>query len=119
MKSILKISIITLIVSLVAVSCSKDDAAKVLSCLGEAAVTEIHHNTDSSDPMKVNFEAEYLGDYTVESVKWEFGDGSSGTGTTTSHTYATAGTYEMKVTVNLKEGKKTCSFTKDKSITIN
>ncbi|MGY2130532.1 PKD domain-containing protein, partial [Blastococcus sp. SYSU DS0617] len=38
-------------------------------------------------------------DGTVESYAWDFGDGGRGTGATTSHTYAAAGTYEVTLTV--------------------
>ena len=36
---------------------------------------------------------------------WTFGDGSSGTGATPSHTYATAGTYTVTVTAKDEYGK--------------
>ncbi|MGY1708517.1 PKD domain-containing protein [Geodermatophilus sp. SYSU D00758] len=35
----------------------------------------------------------------VVSHAWDFGDGSSGTGATSSHTYAAAGTYQVRLTV--------------------
>ena len=36
---------------------------------------------------------------------WTFGDGSSGTGATPSHTYATSGTYTVTVTAKDEYGK--------------
>ncbi|RKR72934.1 beta strand repeat-containing protein [Frondihabitans australicus] len=49
--------------------------------------------TGSSDP-----------DGTVASYAWNFGDGSTGTGSTVNHTYASAGTYSVKLTVTDNQG---------------
>ncbi|WP_068920838.1 LamG-like jellyroll fold domain-containing protein [Planobispora rosea] len=38
-------------------------------------------------------------DGTVESYAWEFGDGTTGTGATATHTYPAAGDYTVKITV--------------------
>lgn len=38
--------------------------------------------------------------------QWDFGDGSTGTGRIATHTYATAGTYEVKLTVKDKAGRE-------------
>ncbi|WP_406832167.1 PKD domain-containing protein [Pedococcus sp. KACC 23699] len=38
-------------------------------------------------------------DGTVASYAWDFGDGGTGTGATATHTYATGGTYQVKLTV--------------------
>ncbi|MGY1693261.1 PKD domain-containing protein, partial [Geodermatophilus sp. SYSU D01105] len=40
----------------------------------------------------------------VASYAWEFGDGGTGTGATASHTYAAAGTYQVKLTVTDEKG---------------
>ncbi len=40
----------------------------------------------------------------VTSYAWDFGDGSTGTGATVSHTYATDGTYQIKLTVTDSAG---------------
>jgi PKD repeat protein len=43
-------------------------------------------------------------DGTITGYEWDFGDGSTGTGQTASHTYAEAGTYTVKLTVTDNRG---------------
>ncbi|WP_377644494.1 PKD domain-containing protein [Oryzobacter terrae] len=43
-------------------------------------------------------------DGSVASYAWDFGDGGNGTGATASHTYATAGTYDVTLTVTDDRG---------------
>ncbi|WP_040583528.1 PKD domain-containing protein, partial [Sedimentibacter sp. B4] len=40
---------------------------------------------------------------------WDFGDGGNGTGATASHTYGSAGTYDVKLTVS--DGQATDTVT--------
>ncbi len=52
-------------------------------------------------PMDVTFDASSSSDAdgSIASYVWSFGDGTTGTGVTTSHTYTTAGTFAAKLTV--------------------
>ena len=43
-------------------------------------------------------------DGSISSFAWEFGDGASGTGEIVTHTYSSAGTYEVTLTVTDNEG---------------
>ena len=55
-------------------------------------------------------------DGTIASYAWDFGDRTTGTGATPSHTYATAGTYQVKLTVTDNRGG-TGSLTKPLTVT--
>ena len=54
----------------------------------------------------VNFDASGSHDYdgTISSYAWDFGDGNTDTGVTTSHTYTTTGIYYPKLTVTDNDG---------------
>jgi PKD repeat protein len=56
-------------------------------------------------------------DGTVESRDWDFGDGSSGTGETPSHTYTQAGTYNVTVEATDDGGKSTTSAAQAVTVT--
>lgn len=55
-------------------------------------------------------------DGNIESYAWEFGDGSTGSGETTSHTYNADGTYDVTLTVTDNEG---ATGTKTQSVTVS
>ncbi|WP_426622386.1 PKD domain-containing protein [Microbacterium sp. As-52] len=44
------------------------------------------------------------GSATVAAYRWDFGDGTTGTGKTPSHTYAAPGTYQVKLTITDSQG---------------
>lgn len=55
---------------------------------GAAPLTVTFNGTASADP-----------DGSITSYVWDFGDGASGTGATTSHTYSTTGSFSPRLTV--------------------
>ncbi|WP_276256835.1 PKD domain-containing protein [Halomontanus rarus] len=68
--------------------------------------------TDASPCDQVEFEAVDLTGYgnKVSSLTWEFGDDTTATGWSVSHTYDELGTYPVKLTVTAKNGETTTDF---------
>ena len=68
-------------------------------------------------PCVVDFDASpsHDSDGIIVKYEWSFGDGSSGTGRSTSHTYTTSGTYTIDLKVTDDNGK---TATKSETITI-
>jgi PKD repeat protein len=117
-----KITILFAIVTLfLNFSCSKDDISKGIDCVGESLFMKLKHTADPTNTKKINYEIEYTGSYTLSSVKWTFGDGTTETvnGTTVSHTYTTAGTFTVKAEVTIKKDKESCTSSPTKSVTVN
>ena len=102
-------------------SCSKDDISKGIDCVAESFFVKLKHTTDATNTKKVDFVIDYTGTYTLSSVKWTFGDGTTETitGNTVSHVYSGAGTFTVKADVTIKNGKETCTSSPTKSITVN
>jgi len=65
-------------------------------------------------PLLVDFDATASippTDATITAYDWDFGDGSTGTGAITSHTYATEGTYTAELTVTASNGNTASTTT--------
>jgi PKD repeat protein len=62
--------------------------------------------TTATDQLGVTVDATTSSDLdgTIQSYAWEFGDGATGSGATASHTYASVGTYTVKLTVTDNRG---------------
>lgn len=70
-------------------------------------VASFTRNPSSGEaPLGVSFNASgsYDSDGSITSYVWDFGDGSSGTGVTASHTYSNSGTYTARLIVSDNHG---------------
>ncbi len=101
--------------ALLAISCTVEETKRIFSCLGEAELVSIQSRNDNGD-RSVNFSISYTGDMSVGTVTWVFGDGSTGSGTSTSHTYSEAGSYTVQASVNLSDNDNYCK--PQKSVTV-
>ena len=72
--------------------------------------------TSSESGLKTDVDASSSSDNNgIVNFSWDFGDGSAGSGKTASHTYASAGTYSVTLTVSDAAGN---TATKTKSVTV-
>ncbi|WP_259614120.1 PKD domain-containing protein [Microbacterium paraoxydans] len=69
--------------------------------VGTGSATPAAAFTATTDGLDATFESTSVppGDNTISGYRWDFGDGSTGTGKTPKHTYAKPGTYQVKLTV--------------------
>jgi serine protease len=74
--------------------------------------------TSEVDPLTISFDANASSDSdgSISSYSWDFGDGNTATGTTVSHRFAMAGSYDIVLTVTDDDGA-THSLTKTTQIT--
>ena len=89
------------------------DAAGNLSASSPAVVTSggnpspVAAFTSAADGWTENFDASGSTDNgSIADYAWNFGDGSTGSGATASHTYATAGTYQVRLVVTDNGGER-------------
>ena len=92
----------------------------VIECAGESLLISIDITPDGMDPNLVEFDVDYFGDFELENVDYDFGDGTRSNDATEmeTHRYDSPGTYEVKITVNLKDGGDSCRPTLDRTVMI-
>ncbi|MFH6997666.1 PKD domain-containing protein [Flavobacterium sp. FlaQc-57] len=123
MRNVLRILVLFTAV-FIGVSCSKHDDEAIVDCFGDSILTELKHSVDGTNSKVINYSIQYSGSNTVTAVKWTFGDGtpsqtiSTATGAV-SHTYAAAGTFEVKAEVSISKSGSSCTVSPKKSITVN
>ncbi|WP_316833026.1 PKD domain-containing protein [Pedobacter aquatilis] len=101
-------------------SCRKA-AESAVDCLGQSFYVSFKHNTNDQDPRKVDFNLTYSGKLQVASMRIDYGDGQTQTLSTgiISHTYAAAGTYQVKAWISLQNGKGSCEVNPVRQVIVN
>lgn len=98
-------------------SCRKVEE-DIVDCLSESILTSLHAHVSGTNPKQVEFNVSHSGENQITSIVWNFGDGTTTTttGTTATHLYNAAGTYEVKAEVKINNGK--CTISPKKSVDI-
>jgi PKD repeat protein len=117
-----KVSFLFLIAGILLMQAAcKKTTETVVDCLAESLLVSVKYKADAINNKIINFEVNYAGANTVQSVEWIYGDGSTakGNATTSTHTYSAAGPYTVKAKVAIAKGNSTCTPEPEKSITVN
>jgi outer membrane protein OmpA-like peptidoglycan-associated protein len=86
-------------------------SVRVIAAAEIVTVTADPTTTDTCEPMTpVQFSANVRGTAPID-YSWDFGDGSTGTGATPSHTYSQPGTYTVMLTARNEAGSDTREMT--------
>jgi hypothetical protein len=93
---------------------------KIINCTGESLLISIDITPDGDEPNLVEFQVTYSGDFELESVDYDFGDGQSakGEGTLVAHRYATSGVFDAVIQVALKDKNRDCRAQFDRVVTV-
>lgn len=78
---------------------AEQETAALLAAFSSAPGTPI-----ATQPIQFESTSSSAGGHAIESYEWDFGDGSQGSGASTSHAYAHAGDYTVALTVTDEEG---------------
>jgi hypothetical protein len=120
MKRLIYLLCLVFISSIVLNSCQKM-AQDAIDCLRVSELISVQSAADGNKKMKLWVTSYSSG--SMQSVTWDFGDGTTATAnpqSTIIHTYPSAGNYTVRatVTVDLHNGN-TCGPNPEKSITVN
>lgn len=103
---------------IVLLSSCKKITEDVIDCIFESAKFDISHTVNVKN---VIFSIEYSGDFTLGTVKWDFGDGATKTVNSKiiEHSYTLAGTYSVKIIPTVNHEGLSCSPELSKTVIID
>ena len=121
MQKLQRLLVFISLAAIILTSSCKKAAESIINCIGESLLVTIQATPDSIDPKKIQFSIRYTGSLTMSTITWDFADGTpvAEGAASTSHTYATAGSYLVLATVKLQKGSSTCVPKPQKNITVN
>ena len=85
-------------------SADKDVEIKVVSIIAPVAIASARFASDNERTLSFNGSGSTDEDGSIVSYAWNFGDGATGSGATTSHTYSAPGKYKVILTVKDNDG---------------
>jgi PKD repeat protein len=106
---------------LLAPGACKKTTESVVDCIVESLFVSVKYTADAANSKTINFEVNYSGTNTLQSVEWVYGDGNTAkvNSSTSTHTYSNTGPYSVKAKVSIGNGNSSCTSEQEKNITVN
>ena len=119
--SMRKAYLLLFIASILLTGACKKTTENVVDCIAESLFVSVKYKADAVNSKTINFEVNYSGTNSVQSVEWVYGDGNTAkvNGAISAHTYSNAGPYTVKAKVSIGNGNPSCTSEQEKNITVN
>ena len=101
-------------------SCTEEQIDSITNCWGQSSKVEIQYSLDPLNAKKITYSVKYEGSGSLNSIKWTFGDGKPTVeGLRVTHTYETAGNYEVQADITVRKDQENCNVIEKKNVQVN